>query len=477
MSVQLRTLMPGQVTVPDDEMDDFRAGFHGSMIGPGEATYEQACEVQNAAFHRHPGLILRCSGTADVVDAVVLAHQRDLLIAVRGGGHSVAGHSITDGGLLIDLSGMRGVWVDPVRRTVRVQGGATWGDVDREAQLFGLAVPGGIVSTTGVGGLTLGGGIGWLHRKYGLTCDSLRAAEVVTSDGHVLQVDEDTHPDLLWALRGGGGNFGIVTTFEFDAYPVGPTVMNAAVVYPAQIADRVLPEWRSWAETVPDEVTTRAVLWTMPADPHLSPAVHDQDVLILGAVYSGSVETGEEVVAPIRHLGTPLADLSAPTPYRVVQSLFDPFFPKGELLSYWKSIYLDPLGNEAIKMIVDRAGDRPHPRTIIHVPLLGGAMERVTATATAFGDRSPRYMLSVDGNWLDAADTARGTTWVKQTITEAGRLPSAAGTYLNFSGDTDLDTTERQAAFGSNLERLVQVKTKYDPQNRLRLNNNIEPAS
>lgn len=476
MSVQLRTLLPDQMTLSDEALDELRMTFRGSVITPEDTLYEQACVVQNGMFHRHPGMIMRCSGTADVVDAVNLARERDLLIAVRSGGHSIAGHSICDGGLLIDLSEMRGVGVDPIRRVVRVQGGATWGDVDREAQLFGLAVPGGVVSTTGVAGLTLGGGIGWLHRKYGLACDNLRAAELVTADGHVLRVDDAEHPELLWALRGGGGNFGIVTAFEFDAHELGPIVWNAAAMYAADDADEIMPAWRSWAATVPDEVTTRAMLWGMPQDPHLPPVVHNREVLITAAVYAGPAADGEKALDPVRRFATPLLDLSGPMPYRSVQSLLDWIAPRGELLSYWKSIYLNDLDGDAIETILRRGRQRPHPLTLVHVPLLGGAMKRIDTTATAFGDRSCDYMLSIDGNWSDPADTAKATTWVRDSITEASRLPSAAGTYLNFSGEADLGATDRQAAFGGNLARLTRLKTQYDPANRFRLNSNIPPS-
>ncbi|GAB3545313.1 FAD/FMN-containing dehydrogenase [Actinopolyspora lacussalsi] len=475
MPTQLRTLTPEPTILSDDTLRDFRADFRGSVIGPLDSEYEQACVVQNGVFRREPGLVLRCHGTADVVDAVELARARRLLVAVRGGGHSVAGHSSCAGGLLIDLSGMRAVSVDPRRGVVRAQGGATWSDVDREAQLFGLAVPGGIVSTTGVGGLTLGGGIGWLHRAYGLTCDNLRAVELVTADGRVVHADDEHYPELMWGLRGGGGNFGIVTAFEFDAHPLGPTVMDSTVIYDAGDADALFRRWRDWADTVPDEVTTRALFWTMPADPTLPPELHDRDVLILAALYAGDVESGQRVLDPIARFGTPVADLSGPAPYRLAQSSFDVFFPKGELLSYWKSIYLDELTDDVVELVLRRSRQRPHPWTMVHLPLLGGAMKRVDAEATAFGDRHADYMLSVDGNWFDPSDSARVTEWVRETVAEAAELPAATGTYLNFSGDTEVDESVRRAAFGTNLRRLTRLKTEYDPDNLFRSNSNIPP--
>ncbi|GAB2654804.1 FAD-binding oxidoreductase [Saccharopolyspora gloriosae] len=474
MPVLLRTLTSGETSLEDGELDALRAGFRGPLIGPGDDLYEQACVVQNGMFHRRPALIARCSGTADVVDAVRLARDHDLLIAVRGGGHSVAGHSIHDGALLIDLSAMRGVDVDPQRRVARVQGGATWGDVDRETQLFGLAVPGGIVSSTGVGGLTLGGGIGWLHRAHGLACDNLRSAEVVTADGKVRRAGPED-PELLWALRGAGGNFGVVTAFEFDAHPLGPTVANGTAIYPAADAGQVLRAWRDWASGLPDEITTRAVLWTLPASPALPAELHDQDVLIIGAVHAGHVEDGMTALEPMRRFGTPLADLSGPAPYTAVQQAFDPFFPKGGLLSYWKSLYFRELDDAVLDLLVRRGRERPHPVTMLHVPLLGGAAGRVPAADTAFGDRNADYLLSVDANWTDADDTARAVRWVRDVLAEAESMPGAAGTYLNFSGEAVLDPGARASAYGDNLERLGRAKARYDPHNRFRLNNNIPP--
>jgi FAD/FMN-containing dehydrogenase len=359
--------------------------FRGRLLAPQDDGYDEARVVQNALMDRRPGLIVQCSGTADVIDAVNLARERRLLTAVRGGGHSIAGYGACDDALMLDLSVMRGVWVDPGAGIVRVQGGATWGDVDRETQAFGLAVPGGVVSTTGVAGLTLGGGIGWLHRAYGLACDNLRSVEIVTADGQLRRASEAENPDLFWAVRGGGGNFGVVTAFEFTAHPVGPVVPVAAVMYPVDNAGELFRAWRAWASTAPDEAMSRALFWWMPEDPNLPPAVHNQQVFIVGAIYTGPPDKGQQVLQPLRELGTPLADLGAEMPFRVFQAAFDPFFPKGQLASYWKSVYLNELTDDLIDLIVWRAAQRPSPRTLVHVPMLGGAMSGVTATATAFG--------------------------------------------------------------------------------------------
>jgi FAD binding domain/Berberine and berberine like len=397
---------------------------------------------------------------------------------LRAGGHSIAGYGVCDDALMLDLSVMRGVWVDPGARTVRVQGGATWGDVDRETQAFGLAVPGAVVSTTGVAGLTLGGGIGWLHRAYGLACDHLRSVEIVTADGQLRRASGAENPDLFWAVRGGGGNFGVVTTFEFTAHPLGPVVPVAAVMYPVDNAGELFRAWRAWASTAPDEAMSRAVFWWMPEDPNLPPTVHNQQVFVVGAIYTGPPDKGQQVLQPLRELATPLLDLGSKMPFRMFQAVFDSFFPKGQLASYGKSVYLNELTDELIDLIVRRAAQRPSPRTLVHVPMLGGAMSDVAATATAFGDRSAPFMLSVDSNWVDPADTAGNVAWVREVIGEAEGFSVASGTYLNFSGQEEETAAAEivQAAYGDNLQRLAEVKNSYDPDNLFRLNNNVIPA-
>jgi FAD/FMN-containing dehydrogenase len=477
MTLGLRNLS-GETTELDDEKSAaLRMTFRGRLLAPQDDGYDQARVVQNALIDRRPALIVQCSGTADVIDAVNLAREQQLLTAVRAGGHSVAGYGVCDDGLMLDLSAMRGVWVDPDARVVRVQGGATWGDVDRESQAFGLAVPGGIVSTTGVAGLTLGGGIGWLHRSYGLACDNLRSVEIVTADGQLRRASETENPDLFWAVRGGGGNFGVVTTFEFTAHPLGPVVPVAAVMYPIDNAGELFRAWRAWASTAPEEAMSRALFWWMPEAPQLPPAVHNQQVFIVGAIYTGSAEEGQRVLQPLRELGTPLVDLGTEMPFRIFQSAFDALFPKGQLASYWKSIYLSELTDDLVDLIVRHGAQRSSPLTIVHVPMLGGAMSRVDATATAFGDRGARFMLSVDGNWVDPTETADHVAWVREVISQAEGFSSTGGTYLNFSGQEDTGAGELvQAAYGENLQRLVEVKQRYDPDNLFRLNNNIAPA-
>ena len=471
MSIEISTLSGGTVALSDEQAEELRMNFHGPLFAPGDPGYDEARLVHNGMFDKRPGLVIQCSGYADVIDAVNLAREHGLLTAVRGGGHSIAGLSSCDGGLLIDLTAMNGVWVDRDAQVVRCQGGATWGDVDREAQQVGLVVPGGVVSTTGVGGLTLGGGTGWVHRKWGLACDNLRAVELVTADGSLVRASESENADLFWGLRGGGGNFGVVTAFEFDAHPFGPIAMCAGPIYGVDQANDIMRQWRDWTLTVPDEVTTRAVFWSMPADPHLPEAVHDQQVLVLGAVFAGDPDEGAKVLQPIREFGTPLADLTDQMPFRFFQAAFDPFFPKGGVSSYWKSSYMSELSDEAIDYVCKIAAARPHPMTLIHVPLLGGAMGRVGPTETPFGDRSSPYMLSVDGNWTDGDDEPR-IEWVREAIREAERF-TTGGTYLNFDGLDGATGELVEAGFGSNYTRLRELKKKYDPTNLFRLNNNI----
>jgi FAD/FMN-containing dehydrogenase len=395
-------------------------------------------------------------------------------VAVRGGGHSIAGLSAIDGGMLIDLAPMRGVQVDPEWRLARVQGGALWGDVDRETQAFGLVAPGGVVSDTGVAGLTLGGGYGWIRRKHGLSCDSLVEAEVVCADGEVRRASAKSNQDLYWALRGGGGNYGIVTSFTFELQSLGPEVAFAATFYPIEEVADVLRRWRAYVEQAPDEVTSVCVTITFPANPEMPEAVHDRPVAIVGGVYAGDVEEGMKEMQPLRELGTPLFDMSAPTPYSAVQQGFDPLFPRNAMRVYWKSQYLDELSDDAIDVIAARAQDRPAPLTLVNTFHMGGAIADVDPEETAFSERTPPYMVSIDGMWTEG-DDADYVAWVRSTwdaISEHG----TGAVYLNFTGLADEPPEAGvDSAFGRNLRKLAEVKAKYDPDNFFRVNNNIKP--
>ena len=433
--------------------------------------------VYNAMHPGHPGLIVRATGVADVVDAVNFAREHGLLVAVRGGGHSVAGLSSVDGGLLIDLELMNGVDVDPEARLARVQGGALWGDVDRNTQAFGLIAPGGVVSDTGVAGLTLGGGEGWVRRKYGLSCDNVVSAQVVCADGQVRTASADTNPDLYWAIRGGGGNFGVVTSFTFALHPHGPIVAFAGVFYPVDQAPAVWRKFRDWAASAPDEVTTLCGCTSLPASEHTPPEIHDTPFVVVGGIYVGDPDEGMRLMQPLRELGSPLADISGPIPFTAVQAAFDPFFVRGTLRSYWKSTFVQSLSDDVLDIVVDRAKNRPGPRVFVITFQMGGAINSVGSEDTAYSERSADWMVSIDGNWADAADDTPVIGWVRDTWSQVHKLGTGT-TYLNFTGlEDEAPDTGVDSAFGRNLKRLAEIKQRYDPDNLFRLNNNIAPAS
>jgi FAD/FMN-containing dehydrogenase len=468
-TTSLASLEGQRLELSDESLSALRMQLRGEALTPSDPGYENARVPFNAMHVDRPTLVVRPTGTADVVDAVNFARENAVELTVRGGGHSIAGLSSSDGGMVVDLSLMRGVEVDPEARVARVQGGALLGDVDRETQAFGLATPSGGVSHTGVAGLTLGGGYGWLRRKYGLACDNLVAAQVVCADGHVRAASADVNADLFWAIRGGGGNFGIVSSFTF--YPL------------AEAAD-LLRGYREFVEAAPDEVSAEAIIVssTMPADPHLPEPVHEQQCLIVAAVHAGDPNEGTKALQPLRELGTPLADISQPMPFTVVQSAFDGFFPRGQLQAYWKSLYLTEFSGDAIDVIVERAQVRPAGRSEFELVYwdifpMGGAVNRVDPAATAFSERSAPYLVAVDANWTDPADNADNIAWVRQSSSELDARFGTGSTYLNFSGGEDgRRDVGVENALASNLRRLAEIKATYDPDNFFRRNNNIAPA-
>ena len=442
---------------------------------PGQGAAARA--VFNAMHRSRPDVIASCATTDDVVAAVKRAREENLPLAVRGGGHSIAGLSAIEGGMLIDLAPMNGVEIDAERRIAKVGGGALWKDLDGAAQEHGLAVPGGVVSDTGVAGLTLGGGYGWLRRKHGLSCDSLIEAELVTADGSVVKASADENPDLFWAIRGGGGNFGIVTSFTFELHEVGPEVAFAATFYPLEDAGEIMRGWRDYVESAPDEVTSVCVTLTFPANPELPEAVHDRPVIIVGGVYVGDVDAGLAEMQPLRELGTPLFDMSGPTPFVGVQTGFDALFPRDTLRAYWKSQYVDELSDAAIDTIAAKAQDRPAPLTLVNTFHMGGAIARVGEEDTAFATRTSPYMVSIDGMWTEAGDDQANVAWVRSAWSDVGEYGTGE-VYLNFTGLADEDATAGvDSAMGRNLGRLAEIKAKYDPDNFFRINNNVVPAS
>jgi hypothetical protein len=464
------------MAIDEAALHDLGSKLRGELVSPGDPGYEQARPPFNAMHVDRPSIIARCSGTADIVDAVNFARDHGIEVTVRGGGHSIAGLSSSDGGMVIDLSLMRGVDVDPEARLARVQGGAVWGDVDRETQLFGLVAPGGVVSETGVAGLTLGGGYGWVRRKYGLACDNLVSAGVVSADGEIRTASAEVNSDLFWAVRGGGGNFGIVSSFTFRLNPLGPTVAFVGVFYPLEDAAAVLRGYRDYFADAPDEVTSEADAITFPADPNLPKPIHDRPCLLVGAVYAGDPDEGMRVLQPLRELSTPLVDISQPMPFTTVQSAFDPFFARGQLQAYWKSLYLPELSDKAMDVIVEKAQERPSPLTLVNISVMGGAIERVGAEDTAFGERSAPYLVAIMGNWSDPADNTDNIAWVREAWREIGKFGTGS-TYLNFGGRADEGMDSGVVdAFGGKLHRLAEVKMTYDPANFFRRNNNIVPA-
>jgi FAD/FMN-containing dehydrogenase len=476
LATSAATMSGGQASVSDEALSEFQAQLRGPALDAADPAVKQVRQPFNAMHKGVPALTVECSGTADVVDAVRFARERGLAVAVRGGGHSLAGLSVIDGGVLIDLAPMRGVQIDPERKLAYVQGGALWGDVDREAQAFGLATPGGVVSDTGVAGLTLGGGYGWLRRKYGLSCDNVVEAQVVCADGEVRTASSTQNPDLYWAIRGGGGNFGIVTGFTFQLHSLGPIVAFSGTFYPLEEVSDVMRGWRAYLADVPDEITSVVVTITFPADPEMPEAVHNRPCAIVGAVYTGDPEEGMALTEPLRKLGTPLVDLSQPMPFTAVQAAFDPLFPRDQLRAYWKSQYVDELTDAAIDTIADRAQDRPFPLTLLNTFHMGGAIGNVGAEETAFAERSSPFMVSIDGMWDDAADDAANIAWVRSTWDEIGKHGTGA-VYLNFTGLSDeLPSAGVDSALGRNMRRLSEIKATYDPENFFRLNNNIAPA-
>ena len=446
----------------------------GPVLMPDDPGYDDARSIWNALIDRRPALIVQCSGAADVVDAVNFARDQGLTLSIKAGGHNVAGNAVNDGGMVIDLSQMRGVTVDPAAGTVRVQGGATWGDADRETQLFGLAVPGGVVSTTGIAGLTLHGGVGHLRRKHGLSIDNLRSVDIVTADGRFRQASATENEDLFWAVRGAGSNFGVVTSFEFQAHPVGPMLMVGAIFYSLSDAPSILPAWRDFMATAPEELSSLAICWSLPPAEPFPAELHGTPVVAIAAAYCGPVEEGEGVVQPLRELAEPVVDASGPWPWLGLQSGFDAIFGKGEL-RYWKSRALAELTDEAIGEIVDFAGRRPTPMTDIVIWHHGGAMSRVGETETAYGGRDAQFLVTAEANWTDSAQNDEAIGWAREVWDGMERF-STGGVYLNFPGLGEEKEALARAGYGENYDRLAGLKAKYDPDNLFRMNINIPPA-
>ena len=462
------------VTIDGRAIEELAEALVGAVVTRDSSDYEQARLVWNGMIDRRPGLVTRCAGTADVVEAMNFARTHDLLVAVRGGAHNAAGFGTCDGGMVIDLSPMRAVMVDADEQRAWVQGGAKLIDVDRTAQLFGLAVPVGVVSDTGVGGLTLGGGLGHLRRKYGLTCDSLIGAEVVTADGEVVRCGENENSDLLWGLRGGGGNFGVVTGFSFRAYPIGPEVMLVFVAYPLDAAEDALRSFREWAGDAPDEISTVAVTGVLPEAEMFPAEARGEPYFAILGMYSGAPDVGEREVQPLREFATPLVDMSGPIPYIAAQSLLDQDYPSHELRYYWKSTFVNSLDDEVIARIVEWSRKQPSPRSTIDIWQGGGEFARIPEDSAAFSGRSAPFLVNVEANWEDPARDDENVEWARGFYADMQQF-STGSMYFNFPGHIEEGQDLLRSTFGEKYERLATLKAKYDPQNVFRLNQNIEP--
>jgi FAD/FMN-containing dehydrogenase len=458
----------GEATV-----QELREAVRGEIVTPGDEGYAEACRIWNGAYDgRSPALVVRCTGAADVIASVGFARSNGLTIAVRGGGHSVAGFSTWDDAIVIDLSPMNAVHVDPAARRATVGGGAVWAHVDHETQAHGLATTGGLVSTTGVAGFTLGGGIGWTMRKFGLACDNLAAADVVTADGRLVHASETENTDLLWGLRGGGGNFGIVTQFEFELHPLGPIVYAGPIFFPADAARDLLRAFRDWAGGAPDELTALVNLTTAPPLPVIPEEWHGKKVAALIAASTGPIDEGEALVRSIRNVAEPIADLLGPMPYHAIQTLIDPLWQKG-IHAYFKATNLARLDDELIEQLRELHLAAPGPQCEIHVHQMGGAVGRIGDGATAFAERSMPFVLNAVSGWHDPDVGAAHREWARSVVAAASDA-STGRAYVNFLGDADVARTSYgEETYG----RLVSLKNRYDPTNMFRLNHNIEPSA
>jgi len=457
----------------DDVVTALRSRLAGEVVAAGDDEYDAARAVWNGMIDKRPAAVARCRTREDVAAAVDVARIHGLPLAVRGGGHNVAGLATSEGGVVIDLSAMNTVEVDAERRLAKVQGGAIWRDVDAATQRHGLAAPAGLVSETGVAGLTLGGGIGWLRRKHGLTCDNLVAAELVTADGKVVRAAEDENPDLLWALRGGGGNFGVVTSFEFRLHPLGPDVAYALMFYDGAATTRALRAFRALGADMPRAISPVAFTGSIPEGMEgVPPEAWGAPMVAVAGVYVGPPEEGERLLAPLRELAAPLADLSGRMPYAQMQQFLDEDYPRGRRY-YWKSAAIDELSDEVIDVVAKYAASQPSALSTIDVWLMGGALRDEPAGGSAYSGRSAGYLVNPEADWDDPADDESNLAWARQLI--KALEPYTVGNYLNFPGFLEEGEGLLRASFGSHYDRLVDVKTRWDPTNVFRLNHNVPP--
>jgi FAD/FMN-containing dehydrogenase len=466
MTLRLTRMDGGTVDLSPEALQSFRAVFRGQVLTAEDPPYEESRTIWNAMIDRRPGLVARCTGTVDVVQAVRFARRHGLLISVRGGGHNIAGLAVCEGGLMIDMSLLRGVWVDPAGHTARAQAGCTLADVDRETQQHGLAAVLGFVSATGIAGLTVGGGFGYLTRRHGWTCDNVVSMAVVTAAGDVLRVSSRDNEDLFWALRGGSGNFGIVTSFEYRLFPVGPEILGGAIAWHGDDAGQVLDACREFSAAAPRELTTVAVLRIAPPAPWLPKDVHGKPIVAIFVCHSGKPEDGEALLAPLRALGRPVADIVTRRPYTQMQSLLDATQPKGRRY-YWKSHYLPGIDRETIDLAVEHAGRIRSPHSAILMFQIQGALNELPTGHSPAGNRDAAYVLNIAGSWEQPGDDEVNVQWARDCF-DAMRSCSTGGAYINFLTE-DEGPDRVAAAYGrTNLDRLAALKRKYDPENFFR---------
>jgi FAD/FMN-containing dehydrogenase len=461
----------GYTTIDARETSRLEQALTGNLLRPSSDGYDAARQIWNAMVDRRPALIARCRSVADVQLVVGFARDNHLLLSVRGGGHNIAGNAVCEGGVVLDLSEMRGVSVDPKTRVARVEGGATLAELDQATQAHGLATPVGINSTTGIAGLTLGGGFGWLSRKHGMTVDNLVAADIVTADGALLRASEHENPNLFWALRGGGGNFGVVTHFEFKLHPVGPEVLSGLIVYPASSAGQILRRYREAAEALSEDTSAWVIMRKAPPLPFLAPDVHGTDIVVIAVMHVGNAEAGRRAIEPLRKLGTPVGEHLGVQPFTAWQQAFDPLLTSGAR-NYWKSHNFLQLDDGLLDVLVEQARSLPSAECEVFIGQLGCQTNRVAADATAYPHRDARYVMNVHGRWRNAADDDAGIRWARGLYRAAAPF-ATGGVYVNFL--TSDETDRVRAAYGPNYERLVAAKQIYDRGNLFNMNQNIQP--
>lgn len=469
--LNLRTLDGGERHLASEEVTSFAAGLRGHLITPSSPVYDETRRIWNAMIDCHPGVIVRCAGAADVIRCVTFARENGLLTAVRGGGHGIAGHAVCDGGLLIDLALMKSVRIEPKNRVAWVEPGVTLGEFDAEAQAFGLATPLGINSTTGIAGLTLGGGFGWLSRKHGMTVDNLIAADVVTADGRLLRASAEENTDLFWAIRGGSGNFGVVTAFGYRLHAVGPEVVAGLIVHPLKDAGELLRHYRERTAAMSEDLSCWAVLRKAPPLPFLPGDIHGKEILALAVCHVGGPEAGEKEVQPLLDLGHPAGVHVGRMPFVAWQKAFDPLLAPGAR-NYWKSHNFTSLSDGLLDLVVDYAGKLPSPACEIFIGQIGGATTRVASDAMAYPHRDAEFVMNVHTRWEDPGEDATCIAWARK-FSDAVAGYGTGGVYVNFVGHDEQRTT---GAYGANFGRLQEVKRRYDPGNFFRLNQNVAPS-